>query len=152
MMLTKVTLENFKQFDHAEVELGQNVVLVGPNNFGKTTVLQALALWQLGARLWLEKRGDKAVPEKRSGVAINRKDLIAIPVPTARLLWRDLHVRQAFRTNGKHQTKNIRFGLSAEGVTEGAEWSCALEFDYANVESFRGGSGNLHSGISGLSA
>lgn len=135
-MLVKLTLQNFKQFDHAEVELGQNVVLVGPNNSGKTTVLQALALWQLGARRWLEKRGDKAVPAKRSGVAINRKDLIAIPVPTARLLWRDLHVRQASRTSGKAQTKNIRFVLSVEGITAGTEWGCSLEFDYANEESF----------------
>lgn len=135
-MLVKLTLKNFKQFDHAEVELGQNVVLVGPNNSGKTTVLQALALWQLGARRWLEKRGDKPVPEKRSAVAINRKDLIAIPVPTARLLWRDLHVRQLSPNTAKRQTKNIRFELAVDGITDGAEWSCALEFDYANEESF----------------
>lgn len=135
-MLVKLTVQNFKQFDFAEIELGQNVVLVGPNNSGKTTVLQALALWQLGARLWLEKRGEKSVPEKRSGVAINRKDLIAIPVPTARLLWRDLHVREASRNSGKTQTKNIRFILTVDGVLEGEIWSCALEFDYANEESF----------------
>ncbi len=135
-MFVKLTLENFKQFHRAEVELGQNVVLVGPNNSGKTTVLQALALWQLGARRWLEKRGDKNVPEKRSGVTINRKDLIAIPVPRARLLWRDLHVRESSRVGGRAQTKNIRFVLTVEGVTEGSEWACSLEFDYANEESF----------------
>ena len=135
-MLTKLTLQNFKQFDHAEVELGETVVLVGPNNSGKTTVLQALALWQLGARRWLEKRGASAVPEKRSGVAINRKDLIALPVPVARLLWRDLHVRKSRRVGGKPQTENIRFTLTAEGITQGEVWHSGLEFDYANEESF----------------
>ena len=44
-MLTKLTIKNFQRFDEAEVDLGKSVVLIGPNNSGKTTVLQALALW-----------------------------------------------------------------------------------------------------------
>ena len=42
-MLTKLTIKNFKRFDQAEIELGKSVVLIGPNNSGKTTALQALA-------------------------------------------------------------------------------------------------------------
>jgi len=54
-MLTKLTIKNFKRFDEAEVDLGKSVVLIGPNNSGKTTALQALALWELGLRRWTEK-------------------------------------------------------------------------------------------------
>ena len=108
-MLTKLVLKNFKQFTEVEIELGNPVVFVGPNNSGKTTALQALALWDIGLRRWNEKRHGKASPQKRPGVTINRKDLIAIPVPEARLLWR---------------------------VTDDKEWKCGLEFDYANEESF----------------
>src|SRR3990170_3087282 len=85
-MLTKLTIRNFKLFDKVELELGDRVVLIGPNNAGKTTALQALALWDIGLKRWMEKRGTGDVPAKRPGVTINRRDLIAVPVPAANLL------------------------------------------------------------------
>jgi predicted ATP-dependent endonuclease of OLD family len=42
-MLTKLTVRNFKLFTEIEVELGERVVLIGPNNSGKTSALQAIA-------------------------------------------------------------------------------------------------------------
>ena len=135
-MLTKVTVRNFKRFTAAEVELGNPVVLIGPNNSGKTTALQALALWDIGVRRWNEKRAGKATPEKRPGVTINRRDLIAVPVPDANLLWRDLHVRDVQRVTGAQETKNVRIDIVVDGVSRGATWTCGLEFDYANEESF----------------
>src|SRR6266852_4645932 len=135
-MLTKLTLRNFKRFESAEIELGNPVVLIGPNNSGKTTALQALALWDIGLRRWIEKRSAKDTPEKRPGVTINRRDLIAVPVPDANLLWRDLHVRAIQRNNGKQDTRNIRIDIVVSGVTDGKAWECGFEFDYANQESF----------------
>jgi hypothetical protein len=135
-MLTRLTVRNFKRFGAIEVELGNPVVFIGPNNSGKTTALQALALWDIGLRRWNEKRGGKQAPEKRPGVTISRRDLIATPVPNANLLWRDLHVRDLQRVDGKPQTQNIRIEIAVEGVTEGQAWQCGLEFDYANEESF----------------
>ncbi|MFV1968455.1 MAG: AAA family ATPase, partial [Pirellulaceae bacterium] len=135
-MLTKLTIRNFKRFGFAEIELGNPVVFVGPNNSGKTTALQALALWDIGLKRWNEKRSGKKAPEKRPGVTINRRDLIAVPVPDANLLWRDLHVRDVQRINGKQRTQNIRVDIIVEGVSRGREWRCGLEFDYANDESF----------------
>jgi ABC-type cobalamin/Fe3+-siderophores transport system ATPase subunit len=134
-LLTKVTIRNFKRFEDVTIELGNPVVFIGPNNSGKTTALQALALWDLGLRRWKEKRGGE-LPEKRPGVTINRRDLIALPVPNANLLWRRLHVRDTRRIDGKSETRNVRIDIIVEGVTKGASWSCGLEFDYANDESF----------------
>lgn len=134
-MLTHLNVCNFKRFDKIEIELGNPVVLIGPNNSGKTTALQALALWEIGLRRWNEKRSGKQAPEKRPGVTISRRDLIAIPVPNANLLWRDLHVRDVQRVNGSPRTKNIRIEIVVEGVTEDQAWLCGLEFDYANEES-----------------
>jgi energy-coupling factor transporter ATP-binding protein EcfA2 len=135
-MLTKLIVRNFKLFDEIEVELGERVVLIGPNNAGKTSALQALALWDIGVKRWLERRGGGKVPEERVGVAINRRDLIAVPVPTAKLLWRDLKLRKGLRKEGKTHTQNILVEILVEGVDEGKTWSCGLEFDYANEESF----------------
>ncbi len=140
-MLTRLRIRNFKRFEEADIELGKTVVLIGPNNSGKTTALQALALWEIGIRRWNEKRKGKVSPEKRPGVTINRRDLLAISVPDANLLWRDLHVRNVERVQDpstgvtKPKTENVRIDVNVEGVTGGRTWSCGLEFDYANEES-----------------
>lgn len=135
-MLTKLTVRNFKLFHEVEIELGQRVVFVGPNNSGKTSALQALALWNAGVRRWLEKRGAGNVPKERAGVTINRRDLIALPVPAANLLWRDLHVREGYNDAGKQKTRNVLVEIDVQGIDEGKIWTASLEFDYANEESF----------------
>ena len=135
-MLTKLTIRNFKRFGEVEIELGSPVVFIGPNNSGKTSAMQALALWDIGLKRWNEKRSGKSTPEKRSGVTVNRRDLVAIPIPDAKLLWRGLHVRDVRRVDGQQRTSNIRIDLIVEGVTNDQSWTCGLEFDYTNDESF----------------
>ena len=136
-MLTSLRVKNFKRLDDVEIELGKTVVFVGPNNSGKTTALQSLALWEIGLRKWLEKRSARDVPEKRPGITINRRDLIAVPVPDANLLWKDLHIRAVQKgADGKPDTRNIRIDVLVSGVTDGKAWECGFEFDYANEESF----------------
>ena len=135
-MLTKLIIRNFKRFGEVEIELGSPVVFIGPNNSGKTSAMQALALWDIGLQRWNEKRSGRSTPEKRPGVTVNRRDLVAIPVPDANLLWRDLHVRDVRRVEGRPETSNIRIDLIVEGVSNDRWWTCGLEFDYANEESF----------------
>lgn len=134
-MLTKLTIRNFKKFDQAEIELGSPVVFIGPNNSGKTTALQALAFWDIGLKRWNEKRKGRTSPEKRPGVTINRKDLIAVPIPNAKLLWRGLSVRDVKKISGKQETKNLFIDVIVEGITSDTAWECGLEFYYANEES-----------------
>ena len=131
-MLTKLICRNFKCFGEIEVELGNPVVFIGPNNSGKTTALQALALWDIGLKRWNEKWKGQTNPEKRRGVTINRRDLISVPVPDAKLLWKNLRVQAAHRPGGR----NICIDIIVEGVTAGKKWECGLEFYYANTESF----------------
>src|SRR5580658_6343334 len=125
-VLTSLRVKNFKRLEDVEIELGKTVVFVGPNNSGKTTALQALALWEIGLRKWAEKRSTKDTPEKRPGVTINRRDLIAVPVPDANHLWKDLHVRAIQCENGKQDTRNIRIDILVSGVTDGETWDCGL--------------------------
>jgi predicted ATPase len=134
-MITRFEISNFKRLETAELQLGNAAVFIGPNNSGKTTALQALALWDIGWRRWAEKR-DNSTASERKGVTINRRDLYSIPVPSARLLWNNLHTRETARIEGKQSTDNVYITPTAEGVHEDKPWSCALEFYYANEESF----------------
>ncbi|MEW5735597.1 MAG: AAA family ATPase [Thermodesulfobacteriota bacterium] len=136
-MFTRLIIRNFKKFKDADIELGNPVVFIGPNNSGKSSALQALALWDMGLRRWLEKRKGKTTPQQRSGVTINRKDLLAIPVASAIDLWKSLHVRDSDKNEENRKvTSNVRMDVVVEGVAGGNYWKCGLEFDYANDESF----------------
>ena len=135
-MLTRLRVRNFKRFGELDIELGDPVVFVGPNNSGKTTAMQALALWDCGLRLWSEKYADRKVPAKRPGVTVGRRDIVSVPVPTARLLWRNQSVRHVSRDSGRQVTSNILVDVLVDGVAaDGTEWQCGMEFDYANPES-----------------
>ena len=116
-MLTKPTIRNFKRF--GEVELGNPVVFIGPNNSGKTSAMQALALWDIGVKRWNEKRAGKSAPEKRPDVTVNRRELFAIPHPSAVHLWCDLHVRNSWRVEGRARTNNVRIDV----VVDGGYWA-----------------------------
>lgn len=135
-MLTRIQVRNFKRFDDVEIELGGPVVFVGPNNSGKTSALQALALWDYGIRRWIDKRGAESKATVRTGVTINRRELLNLPIPVANLLWHQRNTRSVQRVEGKQHTANIRIEIVVDGVTDGKNWSCGVEFDYANEESF----------------
>ncbi|HAB16717.1 MAG TPA: AAA family ATPase [Verrucomicrobiota bacterium] len=134
-MITRFSISNFKRLQSATLELGNAVVLIGPNNSGKTSALQALTLWDVGWRRWTEKRDDSSASE-RKGVTINRRDLYPIPIPSARLLWNDLHTQDTKSEDGKQSTEKVYITLTAEGVHEDKPWNCSMEFYYANEESF----------------
>ena len=65
-MLTKLTIRNFKRFEEVKIELGNPVAFIGPNNSGKTSAMQALALWDIGLKRWNEKRSGKSAERWKS--------------------------------------------------------------------------------------
>lgn len=134
-MITKVTIRNFKKLEAVEFELGNTVVLIGPNNSGKTTALQALTLWDVGMKKLAEQGRKHSKKSKRVGVAINRRDLLAIPVTSAKFIWFHQAVREMDRQSKNLRTTNIRIQIIVQGITKGKEWKAPLEFDYANSES-----------------
>ena len=135
-MLTKLVIRNFKRFDHVEIELGDPVLFIGPNNSGKTSAMQALALWNAGLKRWNARRGEATSLGRRPRATVNRLNLVAVPTPAANLLWRDLRTRNSRQPDGRMREGHIRIEIQVEGVGGGRAWSCGLEFGYANEESF----------------
>lgn len=134
-MLTRLLVRNFKRFEEFDVSLDSPVLFIGPNNSGKTSALQALTLWDLGKSRWLARWGDRTAA-KRPGVAIGRRDVVSVPIPDAKHLWRRLRVRHVFRESGRQRTANIRIDICVDGLVDGRDWKAGFEFDYANEESF----------------
>lgn len=90
-MIRQVSLRSFKQFESLDVKLPGHIVLAGPNNTGKTTVLQAVAAWSLALRRWRE-RNSTARPHGQYPYAyISRPDFLPVPLPQngMDLLWRN---------------------------------------------------------------
>ena len=135
-MLTRLTVRNFKRFKELDIELGSPVVFVGPNNSGKTSAMQALALWDLGVRRWNEKSAGRGSPNERRGVAINRRDLVTTPVPSACLLWHNRETRYRPLGGLLLDPEHVLIEITVEGITSGKEWKGGLEFDYANPDLF----------------
>jgi ABC-type cobalamin/Fe3+-siderophores transport system ATPase subunit len=135
-MLTRLLIRNFKTLEEADIPLGQNVVLIGPNNSGKTSALQALALWRTGLTEWNSRRNESASQAKqRVGVTLNRKLLTHTPVAQAKSLCHALKVNSVVRENGSQHTRSIYLDLTVEGETAGSAWVCGFEFYHANQES-----------------
>ena len=127
-MIKRLTIRNFKRFTEQVFDLHDSVVLAGPNNSGKSTLLQAIATWRMGLDHWVAQRGRKA---KRAGVSVSRHGFTAVPLREMNLLWQD---RKVSSPAGPGPSRLIE--IIAEGETEGVPWECGLEFQYANPELF----------------
>jgi ABC-type branched-subunit amino acid transport system ATPase component len=93
-LLHYLEIENFKRFGARQrIELDHPAVLIGPNNGGKTSAIQALALWSQAVRTWYEARKESAAKE-RTATSINRLNIVAVPVRRTRFFWHNTHVRR----------------------------------------------------------
>ena len=130
-MLTHIEISNFKRLEHVSFDLSPSVVLVGPNNSGKSTVFQALCLWEIGVKEYVKAylKGESIDPGY--GVTINRKDLLNSPVSDASFLWTNRTV--ACWEN--EEPYEISVFIELRGEDEGKTWVCSTDFYCMNSES-----------------
>jgi hypothetical protein len=108
-MIHKLTLRNFKSVGDQPYVFTDFDLLVGRNNSGKSTVLQALAIWQFCV--------DEFHRAKRSGstgIQIVLPNFTALPVPEFNLLWKDRTDRFYPTENGSKKQKFILIEILVE--------------------------------------
>ena len=106
-MIHTIRIRGFKRYHEVELRLPGHVVLAGPNNTGKTTVLQAIASWALTLQRWFDvnrsdlRREHRGVPRgKRVAdeiprplpyrrAPITRQAFTTVPLLSFDLLWRN---------------------------------------------------------------
>src|ERR1039458_26363 len=99
-MIKEVVLRRFKRLQEETFDLSGHVILAGPNNCGKTTVLQAIAAWGLALRHWRAATEQRSEAEKKPAkdfvykphgafewVPIARQAFSAVPLRSFDLLW-----------------------------------------------------------------
>ena len=127
-MIERVTIRNFKRLKDATIDLSDHVVFVGPNNSGKTTALQALAVWRLAMTRWIEKRAKAKNPAKlRPGAPITRSDFTVLPLRDMRNLWHNCDVQDS--SSGK-----IRTEILVEGSSGAKDWAFGMELEFQGTE------------------
>lgn len=115
-LLHYLEIENFKRFgDRQRIELDHPAVLIGPNNCGKTSAIQALALWSQAVRTWYDVRRDSSARE-RTATSLNRLNIVAVPVTRTRFFWHNTRVQKVPLTitvgveyQGKIEPLTMRF-------------------------------------------
>ena len=93
-MIREIRIRGFKRYADARFRLPGQVVLAGPNNTGKTTVLQAVASWAFAFRGW--RRVVESVERGPDGYAlapISRPAFAVAPLRGFDQLWKDRDYR-----------------------------------------------------------
>ncbi|MFZ4702468.1 MAG: AAA family ATPase [Candidatus Methylumidiphilus sp.] len=92
-LLHYIEIENFKRFgDRQRIELDHPTVIIGPNNCGKTSAIQAIALWSQALKTWFDARKLSSARE-RPATAMNRLSIVSVPVQRTRYFWHNTKVR-----------------------------------------------------------
>jgi predicted ATPase len=126
-LINYVKISNFKGFgENIIIDFSQPSVLIGPNNSGKTTVLQALAMWSVGIKTWFRERGS-GKSKSKMGKSINRLSITQVPIKEAKYFWQNANVR----TGNNNTELKITVGLVLKGEIQ----ECTMIFTYFNSES-----------------
>ena len=93
-MIRKVTLRRFKRFDEVTFNIPGHIVLAGPNNTGKTTLLQAVAAWSLAFDRWKQLNDFQRHGGGYTKAPIARQAFAAVPVRAFDLIWNERRYRE----------------------------------------------------------
>lgn len=88
-VVEQVTIRGFKRFQDTTFHLPGHIVVVGPSNSGKTTLLQAIAAFGLTLRCWKKLNDYKRYGGSYAKAPIARQAFYAAPVRSFDLLWRN---------------------------------------------------------------
>jgi len=108
-MITKLIIKNFKKIRKQIYELSDFDLLVGQNNSGKSTVLQALAIWQ-----YCIDEFHRSKRKGSRGIQIVLPNFTALPVPEFNLLWTERTERRYKEKDGKKTPEYIYIEISVE--------------------------------------
>ncbi len=118
MRLKQVRIENFKRLENVTLELAPLNCVVGPNNSGKTTLLQALALFDFCVHHCLTRKNGVFELRRRT---IPPEEFYVLPVADPMELWTD----RKSMAGGKQKIIRIQAQFD-----DGIDVTATLKLDY----------------------
>jgi predicted ATPase len=92
-------IQNFKVFSQEVIINFDNpTVLIGANNSGKTSVIQALSLWAWAVQTWFDKKKNSKSKKER-GIGLNRKEIPQITIKESRYFWHKAKIKKSSTEN-----------------------------------------------------
>lgn len=88
-MIRKVIIKGFKRFVNVEFTFPGHLVIAGPNNAGKSTLLQAIAAWSLALQTWMRLNDFQRHRGFYTKAPITRQVFSAVPLRAFDLLWNE---------------------------------------------------------------
>ncbi len=122
-MITKIEIAKFKRWDNKTITLHPNgvTIVAGPNNIGKSTLLQALAVWNFCRVVVEHEKGyEYLCGKKGKGIGVALDDFYPMNIPNFQYLWTNLTQKQLYSLKiacewnidpegGEH--RRLKFGL-----------------------------------------
>jgi hypothetical protein len=130
-VITTLTLKNFKSIEEQTYQFAEFDLLVGRNNSGKSTILQALAIWQFSVDEFhrIKRKGGR-------GKQIVLPNFTALPVPEFNLLWREKTDRR-YPIKGSKKLEYVLIEIKITWITESPEpreFSFGVQLRYASPQ------------------
>ena len=118
-MIREVETRNFKNLRDGVFRITSPMVVAGPNNSGKTSLLRAISLWAELMSRWIEEVGDLSRGEDGGYRLLDTQlaHLVTVPLADGDHLWAE-----------KKVSEPIRIGLRTD------EWRIALEVVHQHSE------------------
>ncbi len=118
-MIRRVAVSRFKKFRLLEFDLEERALIAGPNNSGKSTLLQALATWAELGGIWLRSNAELGRQDYNSlhRVELNVASLRTLAVSSFDGLWHNQNTREPITITVSANDWKVGFELSFKDAT-----------------------------------
>lgn len=108
IIIKEIELHRFKRYRDKTISTPEGFcLLAGSNNSGKSTFMQAFALWEFCKSVINLEHGLKGLLNehigKKQGVGINGEDFLPINIPSLKHLWTNLKINPEMDENGNRE-------------------------------------------------
>lgn len=119
--IQEIELHRFKKYRNKTISTPNGFcLLAGSNNSGKSTFMQAFALWEFCKNLIKLEHGDSGLLNshlgKKQGVGVNSEDFLPLNIPSLKHLWTNLKVNPEQDPQGNKEPDGYTLWLEVKWI------------------------------------